>query len=150
MNYTVIVKDRDSIRYYKNGLLHREDGPAVEYANSTKYWHNNGKIHREDGPAIECVNGDKFWYKNGQRHREDGPAIVYASGNKYWYLFDKMVDDQDEKKRLALRSMEDGTALTTGEIVHQLLERLQKHVEQVLQDIKDIRSGKKKLDSVKK
>jgi len=25
----------------------------------------NGKLHREDGPAIEFANGDKSWYLNG-------------------------------------------------------------------------------------
>jgi hypothetical protein len=43
-------------------------------------------IHREDGPAIEYANGDKYWYINGKRHREDGPATEFASGTKYWFL----------------------------------------------------------------
>ena len=37
--------------------LHREDGPAIEYANGNKHWYLNGKLHREDGPAIENANG---------------------------------------------------------------------------------------------
>ena len=52
-------------RWYKNGLLHREDGPAVEFFNGTKFWYKNGDYHREDGPAIECPSGSKLWYKNG-------------------------------------------------------------------------------------
>jgi hypothetical protein len=39
----------------------------------------NGEIHREDGPAAEYANGDKWWFLNGENHREDGPAIEYAS-----------------------------------------------------------------------
>jgi hypothetical protein len=53
-------------RWYFNGMLHRVDGPAAEYANGTKYWCLNGQCHREDGPAIECANGDKFWYYQGK------------------------------------------------------------------------------------
>ena len=66
--------------YRMNGLLHREDGPAVECANGDKEWWINGKRHREDGPAVEYANGDKEWWINGKRHREDGPAVEYANG----------------------------------------------------------------------
>jgi|SRR5690606_16973430 len=74
--------------WYKNGLLHREDGPAREYADGDKYWYLNGILHREYGPAIERLNYSKEWYKNRERHREDGPAIEYANGNKLWYKND--------------------------------------------------------------
>lgn len=31
-------------------------------------WYNEeGQYHREDGPAIEWADGSKFWYLNGQR-----------------------------------------------------------------------------------
>jgi hypothetical protein len=75
--------------YYKDktmNILHREDGPAVEYADGYKGWYLNGKRHREDGPAIEGANGYKRWYLNGKRHREDGPAIEYPNGYRAWYL----------------------------------------------------------------
>ena len=32
------------------------------YADGTKHWYKNGKYHREDGPALEYANGDKeYW-----------------------------------------------------------------------------------------
>ena len=34
--------------------------------NGTRSWFLNGKLHREDGPAIEYANGDKYWYINGE------------------------------------------------------------------------------------
>ena len=62
----------DGIYYYKDPnhtILHREDGPAVEYANGDKCWYLNDKLHREDGPAVEYANGDKVWYiKIGRAH----------------------------------------------------------------------------------
>ena len=73
------------INWYRNGKLHREDGPAVEWDDGTKEWYHNGKCHREDGPAIECAGGTKYWYRNGECHREDGPAIERSNGTKYWY-----------------------------------------------------------------
>jgi hypothetical protein len=72
--------------WYKNNLRHRDDGPAIEYPNGAKYWYKNGLIHRDDGPAIEYENGTKKWLKNGQFHREDGPAIEYSFYlDQYWY-----------------------------------------------------------------
>ena len=55
----------------------------------TKRWYLNGKLHREDGPAIEWITGTKYWCLNGKYHREDGPAVEYESGSKFWYLNDK-------------------------------------------------------------
>lgn len=52
----------ESIVYYKDGLLHREDGPAVEHASGHKEWLINGFNHREDGPAVEYADGDKCWF----------------------------------------------------------------------------------------
>ncbi len=53
--------------WYINGRLHREGGPAVEYANGTKEWRINGKYHREDGPAIEFADGSKLWFVHGKQ-----------------------------------------------------------------------------------
>jgi hypothetical protein len=44
------------------------------------------KIHREDGPAIEYADGSLEWRINGQIHREDGPAVVYANGDEGFFL----------------------------------------------------------------
>jgi len=67
-------------------IFHREDGPAVEYSDGTKYWYVDGKRHREDGPAAEFRGGRKEWYVGGKRHREDGPAIVFANGERQWFV----------------------------------------------------------------
>ena len=72
--------------WWLNGKYHREDGPAIEWQNGDKYWYCNGKFHRENGPAVESSNGSKYWYLNGELHREDGPAIEWADGDKWWYL----------------------------------------------------------------
>jgi len=53
--------------YYRNGKLHRCNGPAIEYPTGTKCWYHNGKLHRDDGPAIEYSNGEREWYLNGKR-----------------------------------------------------------------------------------
>jgi hypothetical protein len=80
--------------WYLNNKLHREDGPAIEFANGSKRLHLNGDLHREDGPAREYINGDKYWYLYGKRHREDGPAVEYVNGRKGWYLNDEKVNPE--------------------------------------------------------
>ena len=60
-------------------------------SDGTKEWYLHGKLHREDGPAIEYANGSKWRYLHGKSHREDGPAVEYVDGTKWWYLNDKEV-----------------------------------------------------------
>ena len=81
--------------WFLNGQLHREDGPAIEYAKGDKSWFLNGERHREDGPAIDYANGDKSWYLNGKLHREDGPALEWADGYKYWYLNGEKLTEEE-------------------------------------------------------
>jgi hypothetical protein len=67
ITYTVKVDAAKTKRWYLNGKFHREDGPAIEFADGTKYWYLNGKLHREDGPAVEWANGDKYWCLNNKK-----------------------------------------------------------------------------------
>ena len=91
--YTVKESTDGDKLWYLNGERHREDGPAIEYANGIKYWYLNDKLHREDGPAKEYANGNKSWWINNTLHRENGPAIEYANGNKLWYLNGKKLTE---------------------------------------------------------
>ncbi len=78
----------NGIRMYKeDNILHREDGPAIEFTIvKTKIWYQNGILHREDGPAIEDSSGTREWFQNNKRHRLNGPAIEYVNGKKYWHI----------------------------------------------------------------
>ena len=89
MNYDVRTDLFGTKYYYVNNVLHREDGPAIEYVDGSKYWYKNDKLHRENGPAVDCADGYKAWYLNGNLHRDEGPAIEYSSGYNIWYLNDK-------------------------------------------------------------
>ncbi len=73
--------------------------------NGTKKWFLNGELHREDGPAIEYSNGDKEWYLNGKRHREDGPAVECA-GDKWWYLNGKCMTEAEHKRTISKATCE--------------------------------------------
>jgi hypothetical protein len=82
--------------------LHREDGPAVEFANGDKWWYLHNGLHREDGPAIEFTNGTKYWYLYNRLHREDGPAVEYAGGRKLWYYHGQQIRCQTNEAFLRL------------------------------------------------
>ena len=83
-------------RYYNTaGQLHRTNGPAIEYANGTKYWCQNSLIHRTDGPAIEYADGEKRWYQHSQRHRLDGPAVERSDGSVEWYINGEELTEAD-------------------------------------------------------
>jgi len=116
------MKKEQYIRVNENGnkfyfadpemtTLHREDGPAAEWADGSKEWRLNGKYHREDGPAIEDPNGYKAWVLNGKLHREDGPAIEWAEGDKDWYLNGEKLTEEEFNAR-----MNPVTELTLDEI----------------------------------
>ena len=80
------------IRWYKDDVLHREDGPAVIWCAGAREWYLDGKLHRVGGPAIEYPNGTKKWCVNGYFHRLDGPAIEWEDGSTEWWVDDKEVD----------------------------------------------------------
>ena len=81
--------DKFGNKFWKNkeGLLHRLDGPALEWpGGGGKRWYENGLLHRLDGPAYTTNSGYKQWRFRGSIHREDGPAIIYATGGKEWWV----------------------------------------------------------------
>ena len=87
--YVFVSEEGGSTYWYKDAkgtISHRENGPAVEYANGSKFWYQNGKLHRTDGPSSEWCDGTKVWHRNNVIHRTDGPAIENADGTKEWYI----------------------------------------------------------------
>ena len=90
---TMTVDKNGNKIWMLNGKRHREDGPAVEYADGYKVWYLNDKLHREDGPAYEGVDGTKAWFLHGKCHREDGPAVEWVDGDKEWWLHGRIYED---------------------------------------------------------
>ena len=43
----------------------------VEVNENGTFWKLNGNLHREDGPAIEYANGTKEWWLNGKQYTEE-------------------------------------------------------------------------------
>lgn len=47
---------------------HKCNGVCSMTICGNKTWFKNGKLHREDGPAIETSDGSKYWYFKGKLH----------------------------------------------------------------------------------
>jgi hypothetical protein len=113
------VKTKESHEFWKDGRLHREEGPAIEsllpkgtnewwidgvkqdhtlvFSNEdgTKQWHTkSGQSHRQGGPARILEDGEQQWMIEGRFHRDDGPAHTCPDGSEEWY-------DHGRKHRIA-------------------------------------------------
>lgn len=87
-------KRKKTTFYYSDGsasskkdlgkILHRLDGPAIEYSEGGERWYKNGRLHRLDGPAFINSHGRVGWFVNGKHHREGGPALIYRNMISYF------------------------------------------------------------------
>ena len=71
-----------SVKYYVDGVRHRDDGSACVYVNGTEKWYREGKRHRDDWPAAIYPDGRRVWFVEGERVREERsarqPSLVKA------------------------------------------------------------------------
>ena len=66
----------------------------ITIKNDGKYYYKDKEktiLHREDGPAIEYIGGGKSWYRNGVEHRTDGPAHEWWNGEKEYWINDNFI-----------------------------------------------------------
>ena len=83
--------------WYQKGKLHREDGPSIIGPFGDTIYYRWGKLHREDGPSVENRLGGKEWHRDGQRHNEHGPAVIYSNGEKGFYLYGHINEMTEEE-----------------------------------------------------
>lgn len=97
INITKIFKDetRYHRKWYKNGLLHRDnDEPAIVKGNK-KEWFLNGIHDRVNNLPAVCEFNKKMWFKDGQLHSiNDHPAIINGSRQE-WYNKNKLHRNND-------------------------------------------------------
>jgi hypothetical protein len=71
--------------FYRNGLRHRVDLPAIIDSHGVEYW-LNGERHRDGGPAIISKIGIHSWYQHGVMYNPNGPCYVSEDGkSKFWH-----------------------------------------------------------------
>ena len=68
---------------------HYKDGTILNKYDSTKI------LHRENGPAVEWDDGEKWWYFEDKKHRLDGPAVEYSDGRELWFINDDRLSEEE-------------------------------------------------------
>lgn len=82
--FKVKLKKEDFVFQIKRKEVWFNDQLKIEFPNNVENWYKNGVLHREDGPAV--VNGIHIeWHLNGKLHRTDGPAMQYYDIEE-WYI----------------------------------------------------------------
>ncbi|WP_061961108.1 hypothetical protein [Demequina flava] len=75
--------------WYTDGVLTREDGPAMTWADGAQEFWVDGRLHRDGGPAVQYPQPyggydegpDEYWVQ-GRLHRTDGPARTAFRSSK--------------------------------------------------------------------
>jgi hypothetical protein len=71
-NFTGCIKWEDgSIEYFKNNLLHREDGPAWITSYNLKSWFFRGRYHNLNGPARILPDGKEEYWIHGKESTKE-------------------------------------------------------------------------------
>ena len=89
------------------------------YEQGREWLNAEGKPHREDGPAVEWANGSRVWYRDGELHREDGPAVERASGYKSWWIDGSRIT-KEEFDRRKKSEMNHGCKAATSSAVNRM------------------------------
>ena len=63
-------------KYTVDKLRHREDGPAIIWADGLQLWYQKDKLHRLDGPAVIHKNGFQEYYVNNTQQRVDFVSVI--------------------------------------------------------------------------
>lgn len=89
------------IEYFKDrsrSILHRLGGPAVLYGNNEEWW-RDGKLHRENGPALVSIN-----YTQTAQMSQNGQWNNTNSRLKEYYYDGKKMKDAEELARVVARA----------------------------------------------
>ena len=123
MTYEVKVSRDGEKRWLLNGVLHREDGPAIEFIDGSKCWYRDGKPHRDCGlPACEWAYSGREWWVNGKLHRIDGPAIEDVEEDTFEFYIDGERYEQAEFNERVMRLFCQGKLVDIGGKKYKLCE----------------------------
>ncbi len=94
-NDVIITTDEfGTVRYTKNGELHRLDGPALIKLNGTMKYYQNDELHRIGGPAV--IKHDKLmYYQHDELHIDplnnvQRPTVIYSNGSVDYHWHNKL------------------------------------------------------------
>lgn len=72
----------------------------VDQHGTRRYFNSNNQLHRENGPAVIYADGAQCWCRNDMLHREDGPAVMFTSGRMCWFLYGEELTESGYSERL--------------------------------------------------
>jgi hypothetical protein len=77
-SFTGVIEPTKFVKsYYKNGLLHREDGPAViDTQYHIEVWYYNNKRHNLNGPAYIDSKNIKLYFVNGTQTTKEAVELL--------------------------------------------------------------------------
>ena len=55
--------------------MNEKDGLHINEL-GTKRWFKDGKLHRDDGPAVIWSDDEQYWYKNDERYEPSAHEIM--------------------------------------------------------------------------
>lgn len=64
------------------------EGHCLIKSSGNQYWFKKGRAsHREDGPAVIWADGDEYWWCNNLIHRIGGPAGLIETEDEQEHQF---------------------------------------------------------------
>jgi|ADurb_H2B_01_Slu_FD_contig_101_79052_length_3680_multi_3_in_0_out_0_2 hypothetical protein len=95
---------RDDLEYRNSeNNLHRIYGPAyISYNYKIEEWYKDGELHRLNGPA-RTHKDNKWYYVEGKLHRLDGPAVDASGRRKEYWIGGQQLSPKNYKKEIERR-----------------------------------------------
>jgi hypothetical protein len=78
---------------------------TITESGSKIYRNKEGKLHRDEGPAIIYKDSTQMWYQNDMLHREDGPSMICPGGQVNYFLNDICYEKEEYDRELRTRSI---------------------------------------------
>lgn len=100
---TLATTEKDICYVNAENKYHRIHGPAyISKIYQVEEWYKNGILHRDDGPAITAKT-DEFWYYEGKLHRIGGPAVVARGSPRQYWIHGQKLSPKEYKKEMERR-----------------------------------------------
>jgi hypothetical protein len=66
-----------SIRWYRDYKLNRDlDFPSAIWTSGHREWYKNGKLHRENGPAVIYEDSEtEYWLNDNRKYTHPSKAL---------------------------------------------------------------------------
>lgn len=102
--YTYII-NHALVQIKKNNELKKPRNGSYIGVLGSQIWYKDGQVHRENGPAVINIDG-VYYYINNKIHRVDGPAAIYKNGTKFYYLWGEQFSKEEWFNKLTIAQQE--------------------------------------------